>query len=460
MTGAAMERTAAWSGIGPAPRRLAVGAVLAAIALVVAFSTAIDRQGVALTISVSVLVLLVTSRFPWVALGAFVVLIPVEEAVVVDGFGSLSRYAAILLILTYGVTGLRSLRLGVVPLAGWGYVGWAIFSAAWALAIDATWTEIPILILLFATTVVVASMIVERPTLVRPLLWAYACSAGVTAAIGVVAYIAGGGPLGPEDRIAAIQDQNPAYYAAILLPALVFTINELINGRTVVLGAAISLVCTVAIIASGTRGAWVAIAVVFWLFLVPRLTPARRVAAIGVVVILGAITLQLPGISTLITERADLAVSSGGSGRTDIWSVGLRIFESAPVTGVGLSNFPTAFTPERVRDTSVVITDPATLTSRAPHNIVIGTLGELGLIGLSLLALFLGPLVLRRGWGPDATAVQASIAGMLVLALFLDVLNLKVVWLLIAIGCALAYRKRHPPAEGRPLAPGQGLRHP
>jgi O-antigen ligase len=452
VTDAMLERTGAWSAIGPTQRRLAIVVAFAAIALGVAFATATDRQGIALTIAVSGLALLLASRFPWLALGAFVVLIPVEEAVVVDGFGSLSRYAAILLIVTFAATRLSRLRLGAIPLAGWGYVGWAIFSAAWALAIDPTWTEIPILILLFATTVIIASMIVERPSLVRPMLWAYACSAGVTAAIGVVAYIAGGGPLGPEDRIAAIQDQNPAYYAAILLPALIFTLNELINGRTVVPSAAISFVCTVAIIASGTRGAWVAIAVVFWLFLVPRLNPARRVAAIGVIIVLGAITLQLPGISTLISERADLAVSSGGSGRTDIWSVGLRIFESAPVTGVGLANFPTAFTPERVRETPVVITDPATLTNRAPHNIVIGTLGELGLVGAAMLSLFLGPLVIRRGWGPDATAVQASIAGMLVLALFLDVLNLKVVWLLIAIGCALAYLKRHGPTESWPPA--------
>ena len=35
-----------------------------------------------------------------------------------------------------------------------------------------------------------------------------------------------------------------------------------------------------------------------------------------------------------------------------------------------------------------------------PHNVVIGTTGELGIIGLIVLALFLLPLILRRGWGP------------------------------------------------------------
>jgi hypothetical protein len=71
---------------------------------------------------------------------------------------------------------------------------------------------------------------------------------------------------------------------------------------------------------------------------------------------------------------------------------------------------------------------------------VVGTVVELGPIGLGLLAMFLLPLALRRGWGPDAGSVQAAIAGLLSLALFLDIVgNRKQVWLFAGIAIGLAY---------------------
>ena len=155
-----------------------------------------------------------------------------------------------------------------------------------------------------------------------------------------------------------------SYYAAILLPALVFVLSELLNGRHVFLSGFIALLCTIAIVVSGTRGAWLSAVVVFMLFLLPRLTQTRRIAAVLVASMLLLATLQVPGVGTLVGQRADLALSSGGSGRTDIWSVGIRIFELSPVQGVGLANFPMAFTPDLVRKTPVEITNPATLINR------------------------------------------------------------------------------------------------
>ena len=420
---------------------LAAGAIaaLGTISTIVAVASRTDRQVEVLAIVAALLAFMVSLRWPMLPLFALVFLIPLEEAVVIQGVGTLSRYAAIMFIVAYGIPRIGRLTIRAMPVAGWGYVAWALFSATWALDASVAWIEVPVLVLLFAVAVMVATVTVDRPTIVRPLLWTYSLAAAATALVGVVLSVLSGGPTGPEDRIAAIQDQNPAYYAAILLPALIFVLSELLNGRHVVLSGSIALLCTIAIVVSGTRGAWLSAVVVFILFLLPRLTQTRRIAAILVAAMLVLATLQVPGVATLVGERADLALSSGGSGRTDIWSVGLRIFESSPVQGVGLSNFPVAFTPDLVRATPVEITNPATLVNRAPHNIVIGTLGELGLIGLALLAMFLVPISLRRGWGPDATAVQAGLASLLILALFLDVLNRKEVWLFVGFACGLSY---------------------
>ncbi len=121
------------------------------------------------------------------------------------------------------------------------------------------------------------------------------------------------------------------------------------------------------------------------------------------------------------------------------WSVALTIYETAPVLGVGFQNFSVAYTPERVRETDVGGYDSA---NKAPHNIVIGTMVELGPFGLLLLAAFLGPLVLKRGWGPEGAVVQAALAALVINALFLDLLNRKQFWLIVGIACGLAYLSR------------------
>ena len=71
---------------------------------------------------------------------------------------------------------------------------------------------------------------------------------------------------------------------------------------------------------------------------------------------------------------------------------------------------------------------------------LIGTLGELGIVGLVLLAMFLGPLIIRKGYGPEAAAIRAALASLVVAGLFLDVLsNRKQVWLLIGIAAGLRH---------------------
>ena len=146
-----------------------------------------------------------------------------------------------------------------------------------------------------------------------------------------------------------------------------------------------------------------------------------------------------------MAERTDNAISSGGAGRTDIWTVALKIYSSAPVAGVGFANFPVSYTAEVIRAAGVT-SRSGQVVGRGPHNLVVGTVVELGPIGLMLLALFLGPLVLRRGWGPDAAVVQAALASLLATALFLDILsNRKQVWLVIGIAAGLAYLARRNP---------------
>jgi O-antigen ligase len=419
--------------------------------------------GVALTARLNLLVLplgaaaaglatLVGMRWPLLPLMVFAALIPIEEAAVIEGFGTFSRFAGIWFAVAYAIPRLGSLTFGAMPLAGWAYVAWVVVSLGWALDPATTLGLLQTLLQLCLIGFLVADFVVRRPSIVRPVLWVYSLAAAGTALLGILSYVAMGEV--SEVRVAALETQNPAQFSAVLLPALVFGMYEVLRGPRRLLGGAIAFVTALAIVLSGTRGTWLAVVVVVFLMVLPQLSLRRRVAAIGLTAVLAVVALQVPGVADLVTERTSTAVTTGGAGRTDIWAVGATIYASSPILGVGFANFPVAYTPDVVRASDVGSWE--TLAGRAPHNIVIGTLVELGPVGLLILGLFVVPLVLRRGWGPEAVVIQATLASLLTTALFLDILaNRKQVWLVIGIAAGLAYLARHASAAARAGGPAE-----
>jgi O-antigen ligase len=321
-----------------------------------------------------------------------------------------------------------------MPPAAWAYLAWAFVSVLWALDLDTAWGQMMTLLQLFLIAFLAADIVVDRPATVRSVLWVYSLSATASALIGIQTFVMAG------TRATILESQNPEHFAAALTPALIFGLHEALNGNRRILGAAISFVTAIAVIVSGTRGAWVAIVVALLVFMLPQLSFKRRIALAVLALALATVAYQVPGVAELVGERVGTALSSGGAGRTDIWSVAGTIFLSSPVLGVGYANFPVAFTPEMVRASDVV---SWASDVRGAHNFVISTIVELGPLGLLLLAGFLGPLVLRRGWGPEASTVQAALAALLIQALFVDMFsNRKPVWLVIGLAVGLAYLAR------------------
>jgi O-antigen ligase len=422
--------------IGPAAAWLLVAIGLVGVAALAAAATWQGMLPTALGIVIAVVAALVGLRWPLVLLLIFVALIPIEEVASVGGLGTISRFAGILFTVAYVGSQVGRVRLAVLPVALWAYLAWAIVSIGWAIDPTVAWSRLQTLIQLVLIAALVADFVVRRPAIVRPVMWVYSVSAAATAVVGIESYLARGVA---DTRAAALQDQNPAQFAAVLLPAFVFGLYEMLNGERRIAGAVVTVLTAAGVLVSGTRGAWVAVAVVLLILVLPQLQLRRRIAAVVMALALGAVLYQLPGIPDLLAERTGSAVSTGGAGRTDIWSVAGSIYATSPVLGVGIGNFPVAYTPEVVQAANVTLV----YTGRAPHNAVVGTLIELGPIGLILLALALGPLVARRGWGPDAATIQAALASLLTSALFLDILwNRKQVWLVIGLAAGLLYLAR------------------
>ncbi len=439
---------------------LAPLAVLGVI-VVVALATRVGLLPIAVGLALVPLVAVVSVRWPMVTLALFVALIPIEQVVVIDGLGTISRFVGVLFAVTYGLPRLGRLSFAATPTAAWAFLAWAVLSLLWALDPATAWAEIPTLLQLFVIAVLIADVVVQRPAMVRSLLWIYSLSAVATAAVGIQTFIAFG-PAG-EARAAAIQNQNPAQFAGVLLPALVFGLYELLNGDRRIVGGAIALISTAGILVSGTRGAWVSVVIVFLVFILPRLGPRRLLSATALLAVIVVLTFQIPGVSSLVAQRVQTALTTGGAGRTDIWTVALTSYGTAPVLGVGYANFPVAYTRDAVITPNLTPAAANLPPTLGPHNLVVGTVVELGPVGLALLALFLLPLVLKRGWGPDAATVQAALASLLILALFLDILsNRKQVWLLIGLAAGLTYLRRRASRRADPaplgMAPVAGAR--
>jgi O-antigen ligase len=307
------------------------------------------------------------------------------------------------------------------------------------------------LVLEFATAVLIANAVLERPTIVRPLLWLYSLAAAATALLAVVNLAGSGGLTGGGERVVGLAHQDPAHFAAILVPALIFGFYELVDGRWLIPSAAVVFLSAFGIVLSGTRSAWFAVVIVFALFVIPRLEWRRRFVAITVIAAVAIVVSQIPGVADLIGQRTDTALSTGGAGRTDIWTIGLAIFASSPWIGVGLANFAVANTPEAARQALLPIASGGGLENFDPHNIYVGTLGELGVIGIILLLAFLLPLAFRRGWGPEGLVVQAALGSLLFIGVFLDILNRKELWFFVGLACGLTYlaRQVRPPEEAR-----------
>ena len=125
-----------------------------------------------------------------------------------------------------------------------------------------------------------------------------------------------------------------------------------------------------------------------------------------------------------------------------------------PVIGIGFANFPTVINPENVRATVLPVQTDVLDVPIGPHNIVVGTLVELGVVGLILLFGVGRSFFLGRSRTEVAVLARAVMIGFVVQSLFLGIANLKQVWLFAAIvlGLAAADRLRAAGGEAVPDA--------
>jgi O-antigen ligase len=152
-----------------------------------------------------------------------------------------------------------------------------------------------------------------------------------------------------------------------------------------------------------------------------------------------------------LPARERVTTSNGGSGRSDLWTVGLRMVQAHPIRGVGVGNFPAVSRNYVLEPGTLVRSD--LIFSAAPkiaHNTYLQVLAETGFPGLLLfLSVIIGSLgcALRaaRTWAKRRDRAMEALArglllaliGMLVADFFISQMYSKLLWVCLALGPAM-----------------------
>jgi hypothetical protein len=226
---------------------------------------------------------------------------------------------------------------------------------------------------------------------------------------------------------------DPNQFAdSMLFPAAAVLMYALRSGSLVakVAGLAGLGVFTECILLSGSREALLGLVLIL-LYYAWRSRYRLQITIAGLIAAAIALSVQ-----TSLWERFATAISTGGSGRTSIWSVGLEAAKHSWLAGYGIGNFANAYD---IFYINVYQHYPYGFSSPA-HNIVMHYLVELGIIGLLLLGWFfweqfasirivhkLHPLYDYR------LMLEASLASILFVALSIDLFTYKYAWLVFSL---------------------------
>jgi O-antigen ligase len=188
----------------------------------------------------------------------------------------------------------------------------------------------------------------------------------------------------------------------LLLFTLVATVSLILASKSLrsgVLYASIASLQLCALYLNGTRGAWIAFAVIlicipFYLLKLPRVWQAGYIVALvlaGTLVAQGSyFQVKFRAAITDIQLYQQGVASTSLGGRFEMWKASYKMFVENPILGVGAGNWTDEFQKNVTGNNDA----PYLMEFNHPHNVYLEALSTRGLVGMfSLLLFILYPLV-------------------------------------------------------------------
>ncbi|MGI9539165.1 MAG: O-antigen ligase family protein [Miltoncostaeaceae bacterium] len=320
---------------------------------------------------------------------------------------------------------------------------WGLVSITWATAGDLVWADIQRYLLNFVLLGIVFTAIrsLKSFTLVAGAL---ALAGAVAAAAAILLFegsgrLEGGGSFGANEFAAGLVP------VAILAVALSWTAET--KGRRIIFGAA-AAVAVAGIVLSLSRGGFIALPVAFavWAAFGGR----WRFRIMGMLTMAGAIAVAVFMLAAPPEERDRVfETEGGGSGRSDLWSVAFRLWQDAPLQGIGLGNFP-ELAPLKLQEATEIERGDLIVEGIHAHSTYLGILAETGIVGFvffavivvaALMASARAALLFQRAGNVKgetlARALFAGTIGLLVGAAFIYIQFQRPLWILLGMSLAL-----------------------
>ena len=337
------------------------------------------------------------------------------------------------------------------------YVAFAFASALWTVNLDDSFDDggtgfaLASLALSLVYMAVFAVLVETRQDLRRlaVTVWAVAVVVG---GVAIVQYF-----IGYERAEAYAGDAN--FFAAlqvIALPVCLVVASHTERGGLRLITLLGVAVVVGSVLTSLSRGGLLAL---FGVLLLITLLPARvmfrsrgaKRLALSAAGIGGAVLLWAAYADIEARSESLFTTEEGGSGRANLWRAAGTAWEENPLRGIGYGAFPNEST-DLLRQTPGVDFSEYRLreSGQVAHSAYLGTLAELGLIGLALFLAMLvaGGVTLRRvartaarGDPLVAAAAQALLVaggGFLLVSFFLSTETDRGLWVLLGMTLALA----------------------
>lgn len=308
-------------------------------------------------------------------------LIPIEATITLGGFGSATRLAGLLLIMTWLLLVIVSNKIRRPHLFHFAialFVLWNACSIFWSLDAGRTFNRLVTYAQLVALSYILWDLYLT-PAMIQVGMQAYVLGAYLSVG-GTIYNFAMGNDVSGRFGATGFNLNDIGLILALGLPVSWYLATNARADSSLrffrLLNYAYIPAAFFSIVLTASRGSLIASLPVFlyilWTF--HRLRPLPRLV-IFVAIVGSLFTLQslVPESSVERLSTASTSIASGNlNGRVAIWEQGLDVFAERPLLGVGAGAFREAID-----------------LGRAPHNTFVSVLVDLGLVGLLL---FLGVL--------------------------------------------------------------------
>jgi len=379
-------------------------------------------------------------RFCFWLLVITVFTIPFDDLLGVGTFGTLTRilgYATLCAGLVAVIARTRCVGFRGPIMWILLFAGWAALSATWSVAAGATIEKMGTLVRCVGLYWLLYEFVRDRNR-ARSVMQAYVfggfvCVAGLLSALrhgfaiddaSYTRYILG--DLDPNDLAALLSIGIPmAWY---LGSRGVGRARGILNRLYIPLAA-------VAVLLTGSRGGAITLVVALMTIAVSLRPASRRAKIVFVLVILVAVSaatriVQENVWARLMTIPQEIA-DGNMAHRTAMWTAAVEFVRDRPLTGIGLGAFK-----------QEVFARGMFFAPKVAHNVALGVLSEIGLVGGFLLAASIVSTVRRLRFlpVPEKRVTLALLVTWAVAGLTLSIEYRKVTWLLLGTLAAIAIR--------------------